>query len=108
LSADARDAALRVAQEAVANALRHAKATRVDIYYEAVQGWMKLSVRDDGVGIRNVTPPARSGVGISGMRARAAALGGTLTVEAAADGRGTEVRLSTPADARAVMSGVAT
>jgi signal transduction histidine kinase len=108
LSADARDTALRVAQEAVANALRHAKAKRVDIHYEAVDGWMKLIVRDDGVGIRNVTPPARSGVGISGMRARAAALGGTLTVEAAADGRGTEVRLATPADARAATSGVAT
>jgi signal transduction histidine kinase len=80
-SPDARDAALRVAQEAVANALRHAKATRVDIHYEVVDGWAQLSIRDDGVGIGSPSLPKRSGLGVPGMRARAAALGGGAPVD---------------------------
>jgi signal transduction histidine kinase len=101
LSAEARDALLRVAQEAVANALRHARARVVDIHYEAVDGRATLSIRDDGVGMSGPSSSERRGLGVSGMRARAAALGGTLTVEAPAGGVGTEVRLSIPVDSQA-------
>jgi signal transduction histidine kinase len=101
LSAGAREAVLRVAQEAVANALRHARATQVEIHYEAALGRVTLSIRDDGVGIGEVARPSGSGLGLPGMQARAAALGGTLTIRAAPGGQGTEVRLSIPADAGA-------
>jgi signal transduction histidine kinase len=53
------------------------------------------------VGIGEVARPSGSGLGLPGMRARAAALGGTLTIRAAPGGQGTEVRLSIPADAAA-------
>ncbi len=101
LSADARDAVLRVAQEAVANALRHAQATQVDIDFEAVDGRVTLIVRDDGVGMAEGSCSTVVGHGLLGMKARAAAVGGTLTVQLAPSGRGTEVRLCVPADAQA-------
>jgi signal transduction histidine kinase len=66
---------LERALEALANALRHAEAKQVVIHFDVAEPWATLSIRDDGVGIGNASPSARSGLGLPGMRARAAALG---------------------------------
>jgi PAS domain S-box-containing protein len=103
LSAEAEMAFYRVAQEALNNTSKHAEATRVDVVLERRGGEAVLTVDDDGMGFDVEAPETkRKGVGIIGMRERAALVGGTLQVESTA-GRGTTVYLRcpvTPAEAR--------
>jgi signal transduction histidine kinase len=76
---------LRLVQEALNNALKHAKATNIhlDFTYDQVGGQLTVSVADDGVGIvgtvGTVVQPVR-GRGQKNMMARARAVGGTLSV----------------------------
>lgn len=68
-------AVFRIAQEAVTNARRHAReVTRIDVGVDVDADGVRLEVRDDGGGAASVPPP---GYGITGMRERAALLGGT-------------------------------
>lgn len=86
---------LRVVQEAIANVLKHAGATRVGIQTgtsdEESRPTAYVEVDDDGCGMNDEAPPGR---GLANMRRRAAALGGTLQVRS--DGHGTRVRLRLP------------
>jgi two-component system sensor histidine kinase UhpB len=85
----------RVAQEALTNVARHARATRVELRLERRNGHAALIVRDDG---RGLPPDALwSSNGIRGMRERAMLIGADLTIAGPA-GRGTEVRLAIPDD----------
>ena len=89
---------LRGAQEALANARRHAGASRIAVLLEYLPGACRVTVRDDG---RGFEPGAvRCGFGLVGMRRRAEAAGGSLALEAAPGG-GTEVRLEIPCPGRA-------
>ncbi|MEJ2359569.1 MAG: histidine kinase, partial [Deinococcales bacterium] len=72
-------AAYRIAQEAVANVVRHAEARSLRVTLR-VGKELELTVEDDGVGI---APDRRLGVGLSSMAERAEELGGSLTVSAA-------------------------
>lgn len=64
----------RLAQESVTNARRHARhVSHIDVRVEADAAGVRLSVRDDG----QTGPPATPGYGITGMKERAALLGGT-------------------------------
>jgi signal transduction histidine kinase len=81
---------LRVVQEALANAVRHAGATRVLLKVQAQGAGVAVAVIDDGRGIDAAAGPA--GHGLASMRRRAALLGATLSV-GPAPGQGTEVRL---------------
>jgi signal transduction histidine kinase len=75
----------RIAQEAVTNALRHARhAQRIRIDVGGYDGLVRLTVSDDG----DPVPAARvgTGYGIVGMTERAKLLGGTLTAGSAEDG----------------------
>lgn len=84
----------RIAQEGVANALRHAEATRVQIRLEAHTPGIVLQVLDDGRGVQ--VPGARRGrLGLHIMAYRADALGARLYVRRRAAG-GTEVRCELP------------
>jgi signal transduction histidine kinase len=83
----------RLALEALNNQLKHARAGRVSVRLEAVDGVVCLEVADDGVGFD--LERAGAGLGLSGMRERAARLGGRLTVESA-PGAGTRVRVEVP------------
>jgi len=82
----------RVAQEAVTNAIRHAHAASIGIDLRASEDGLRLSVRDDGCGLREAS---LDGGGIRGMRERASLVGGTLRVISAPHA-GTEVCLSVP------------
>jgi signal transduction histidine kinase len=86
----------RVVQESLSNVARHAGASEVRVTLAREGACLTLRVQDDGVGM--ALPPAaagRDGCGLAGMRARAAAAGGTLSVESA-PGAGTVILLNVP------------
>jgi signal transduction histidine kinase len=84
---------LRIAQEALHNALRHADAGRVAVRLAARDGEIELEVADDGVGFDPSDPELRSRrLGLTSMEERAARLGGRLEIDAA-PGDGATVRL---------------
>ncbi|MBI3767433.1 MAG: PAS domain S-box protein [Deltaproteobacteria bacterium] len=91
----------RIAQEALANVARHARASRVAVSLRRERRDVVLTVRDDGIGLtqgRAATP----GLGLVTMRERAELMGARLRVHALPQ-RGTEVRLTIPiADADVV------
>jgi signal transduction histidine kinase len=80
LPVDRSEDLLRIAQEAVSNALRHARATAVTVSLERDEQLVELVVEDDGVGRDATTRRAGGGVGLRSMAERAERLGGTLTV----------------------------
>jgi signal transduction histidine kinase len=97
----ATDAALlRVAQEALANVRKHARARTVALTLTYLDDAVRLDVRDDGVGFepgldRDRDPWHASGFGLTGMRERLEQQGGALTVESA-PGKGTTVAAALP------------
>jgi signal transduction histidine kinase len=69
----------RVAQEAVMNVHRHARAAHAAVRLSHSADWVVLEVEDDGVGLSDSSAAGRSdGVGIPGMRARMEQMGGFL------------------------------
>lgn len=87
-------AALRCVQEALTNVVRHADATRVDVALQVVDGVLRISVSDDGCGFDPAASTA--GLGLLGLRERAAIFGGTAEF-VSAPGRGCHVVLRIPA-----------
>ncbi len=83
----------RIAQEAVANAVRHAKATEISVTLAYEDGALVLTIADDGVGIAQ--PPARQGMGLTSMTHRAEAIGAFLII-ARGEHSGTTVRCTLP------------
>jgi signal transduction histidine kinase len=99
LPTDLLTATFRIAQEAVSNALRHAKPKNVEIQVGRIDDQLELIVRDDGVGFDpHATlagePSARS-FGLLGMRERATAVGGTLAITSR-PGTGTKITATLP------------
>ncbi|CAL79134.1 putative two-component sensor histidine kinase [Bradyrhizobium sp. ORS 278] len=92
----------RVVQEALTNVFRHAEATSIDVSIEPLQqtgsgqrrSYTRVRVRDDGRGLK---PEHKLGFGLTGMRERLLALGGTLTVTSS--GTGVTIEAMVPADA---------
>jgi signal transduction histidine kinase len=70
-------AAYFVASEALANATKHAQASRIDVSLAPRDGVLLLSIRDDGVGGAD----SRHGSGLVGLHDRIEALGGTIRIE---------------------------
>jgi signal transduction histidine kinase len=85
--------AFRIVLEALSNAARHSRAEHVAVDAEARDGFVRLTVNDDGVGLG--PSPREGGLGLSGMDERARLLRGELRVESTA-GRGTTVELTVP------------
>jgi NarL family two-component system sensor histidine kinase LiaS len=88
-------ALLRVTQEALANAARHAQATVLSVELAAQDGGIRLDVGDDGRGFAPGAPELPQGLGLSLMRERVQELGGTLKVQSS-PGQGTRVRVWLP------------
>lgn len=87
---------LRMVQEALHNALRHAQAEHIAIRMVLDASPVTVAVCDDGIGFDPDAPRVRSRrLGLTSMRERAAALGGKLTI-LSSPGTGTEVRLELP------------
>jgi signal transduction histidine kinase len=87
------DALFRIAQEALANVARHARASQVRVSLDASPLSLQLRVDDDGAGFER--DKARSGMGLGNIRARAAAVGGSAAITSE-PGKGTLVRVSVP------------
>jgi signal transduction histidine kinase len=90
----------RVAQEALNNIARHAKASRVNIRLWRTPGEFHCRIRDDGVGFDPgaVSKASRNALGLLGMRERLNVLGGTLQIESAPQ-QGTELKILVPVEA---------
>ncbi|GGS09814.1 histidine kinase [Streptomyces aureoverticillatus] len=89
---------LRIVEEALSNAARHAAPTRLGVTLSYMAGEVALDVRDDGRGFDPRAVPARTrtgGFGLAGMQARAERIAGTLTVESEPGG-GTAVSARVP------------
>ena len=87
---------LRIAQEAVSNAVRHARPQTVRITMTGQPEHWELSVADDGVGMEQSPEfSARQGFGLTSMRQRASAIGGEWQI-ASKPGQGTRVSVRLP------------
>lgn len=82
-----------VAQEALANIARHARATHVQLCLQQTGASVACHISDDGVGLSG--SPPRLGCGLSGMHERVAAAGGSLHIDSRS-GAGTTLRVSLP------------
>jgi two-component system, NarL family, sensor kinase len=87
---------LRIAQEAVSNAIRHAHPSNVQIRLHEEAGLWRLMVIDDGRGM-TLMPElyAQQGFGLTNMRERAGAIGGTFEIDSK-PGVGTRIVVSLP------------
>ena len=90
-SADERHAVLRIAREAVGNAIRSGDAASVEVHLHAGRTGRELRIEDDGCGFD--TAAVGRGFGLRSMHERSAALGGTCRVDSA-PGRGTVVTVT--------------
>jgi PAS domain S-box-containing protein len=86
---EAKQVLYRVAQEAVHNIVKHARASHAFLSLQQVGDDLVLEVRDDGIGF-DVTTPYPGHLGLVSMRERAAGLGGNLRIESQ-PGQGTAV-----------------
>lgn len=96
LSSEQRIHLYRIAQEAVTNALKHARARRIELGLRRGSG-IELAVADDGVGAPEEGAGAREGFGLSGMRERARLIGGAFSIAPRAGG-GTVVTVRLPGE----------
>ncbi|WP_295502046.1 PAS domain S-box protein [Limnohabitans sp. Rim8] len=88
-------AVFRIFQEMLSNVGRHARARTVDVDIVEREGWLHLSVEDDGCGAEAKVFESAQAYGIMGMRERARHFGGVIDVDSQ-PGRGTRMRLSMP------------
>ena len=96
LTRDVETTLYRIAQEALTNIAKHARAENVEVILERRADHVLLVVEDDGVGFDSpATGTANQGFGLLGMQERAALVGATLEIESAA-GKGTTVLLRMP------------
>jgi signal transduction histidine kinase/tetratricopeptide (TPR) repeat protein len=84
----------RIAQAALANVARHARAQRARISLARADGALRLEISDDGAGF-DPAAAGGGGIGLIGMRERAVWLGGRFAIDAA-PGRGTRVLVEVP------------
>ena len=103
LSSEVETTLYRIAQEALTNIARHARAGNVEVILERRADHVLLIVEDDGVGFDVDHESAGQGFGLQGMHERAALVGASLQIESAA-GKGTTIFVRMPADADGQVS----
>jgi signal transduction histidine kinase len=87
-----RTCVFRVVQEALRNAARHSGALQARVLVREENGFLRLSVQDDGKGF---VPSLEAGLGILGMQERVVSLSGTMTMDSS-PARGTTLTFSLP------------
>jgi len=93
LSPDVEQCIYRVTQEAVTNVMKHARAKKLTVKLERMDGKVILTVQDDGVGFDMKKSAEAGHFGLAGMQERAKMVGGVLEVTSNT-GQGTVVRLT--------------
>jgi signal transduction histidine kinase len=96
LASPTEHAVLRVVQEALANAVKHAQPTQIRLRLHQEDGQVAVTVSDDGGGFDPQLAEQRHGLGLGLMRQRVAELGGTFQLDST-PGQGTSVRILLPA-----------
>ncbi len=88
---------LRIAQEAVTNALKHASASRIGITLDADRKALTLTIQDDGISFDTISSPgpAQGHFGLQGIKERTARLNGTLRLHSQ-HGQGTRLIVTLP------------
>lgn len=93
-----RDVALcvyRIAQEALRNAVKHARADRVDVTLNADLEFLDLEVRDSGRGFDPATGRRSAGLGLASMEERVRLVGGEILISSS-PGQGTSIQVRVP------------
>jgi signal transduction histidine kinase len=88
----------RIAQEALNNVAKHARATRGSVELARTDGRIECTIRDDGAGFRQIPAdgaPSPGGLGLIGVRERLDAVGGSLRITST-PGEGTELFITKP------------
>lgn len=86
----------RIMQESLNNIMKHARAQKVDVLVHRRDGEISLVIEDDGIGFElNSSKAVSGGLGLTGMRERAALLGGDLEIESR-KGKGTTILVRMP------------
>ena len=88
-------ALVRIAQEAVSNAVRHGHATHIEISATRVREGIELTVRDNGTGFDTAWLDEAEGFGLENMRLRLDELGGRLSIDSR-PGSGTVLSATAP------------
>lgn len=88
------NALLRIGQESLTNAVRHAGPRRIEVRLRFGDGWVTLVVKDDGRGF-DVADRVGKGYGLTGMHERVDALRGSLSIDSRPE-EGTEVSVTLP------------
>ena len=96
LSGETEDNLLRIGQEAMTNALKHARPSQIRVVLDYDDERVRLRVEDDGQGFDPSVTDQGDGLGLRGMRERVARIGGRLTVDSQ-PGEGTRVVVEVPA-----------
>jgi signal transduction histidine kinase len=87
---------LSVLREALANVVRHANASRVDVNVKVAGGYVVAEVRDNGIGLGSGS--RLGGRGLANLSHRAQSMGGEMTTSAGTEGRGTVLTWRVPVD----------
>ena len=94
LSSETRIHLLRIIQEAVVNILKHAKASKVELFIYEEEGSLVLQITDNGKGFNALSPGAGEGFGLKSLKNREKELNGTLLITSSA--KGTELMFNIP------------
>jgi signal transduction histidine kinase len=103
LAPETEAAAYRIIQEALTNAAKHAEARSCRVYLQRLTNTLLVTIEDDGVGFDPAVTPSTAGtrgLGLVGIRERAAQLHGTVRLESVL-GKGTRLTIEVPAASRA-------
>jgi signal transduction histidine kinase len=95
LPPDVEIACFRLAEEAIDNAVQHARASHLDLTLERTAQGLHMTVSDDGAGIADVQRALRMSRGLAGMSHRVRSLRGTLALHSPS-GKGTRLEISIP------------
>lgn len=104
IGADVENAIYRMAQELLMNIASHAKATVATLTLECADGWVRLTVQDDGVGFAAHRRPQEDRFGLPGIQERAEILGGSVSIRSV-PGTGTDVTVRLPCASLAASGG---
>jgi two-component system, NarL family, sensor histidine kinase LiaS len=100
LDAQAEHAMFRVAQEALANSVKHAAAREITVRLAKADGLATMLIRDNGRGFDPASAGEKHGMGLTFMRDRVKELGGSFRLDSA-PGAGTVVEVCLPSAATA-------
>jgi PAS domain S-box-containing protein len=82
-------------QECLRNVSKHAKTRQASVKLDVIDNHLRLTVKDEGVGLKEERGGPRTSIGLIGMKERALLVNGTLNIQSQA-GEGTEVTVTVP------------